>query len=171
MILKRVGDKCGGFITVDEQTKTMDELQWARILVKSRGEFRPSVLEIEVEEEVYAVSFWWECRPMLRRNRREEVGRQSIKVRGDGASRTEQRVAEERVSVRLETLNLSDEGTGEQGVGSGRVKANQDLNLATRIWASTDKSLPGLHTLSSIVGPKETRRVGGLGLASGPIGP
>ena len=171
MILKRVGDKCGCFITVDEQTKTMDELQWARILVKSRGEFRPSVLEIEVEEEVYAVSFWWEWRPMLRRNRREEVGRQSIKVRGDAASRTEQRVAEERVSVRLETLNLSDEGTGEQGVRSSRVKANQDLNLATRIWASTGKSLPRLHTLSPIVGPKETRRVGGLGLASGPIGP
>ena len=99
--------------------------------MKSRGEFRPSVLEIEVEEEVYVVSLWWECRPMLRRNRREEVGRQSIKVRGDAASRTEQRVAEERVSVRLETLNLSDEGTGEQGVGSGRVRRRQ-TKISTR---------------------------------------
>ncbi|RVW39630.1 hypothetical protein CK203_090634 [Vitis vinifera] len=54
----RVGDECGGFITVDEQTKMMGELQWARILVKSRGEVRPSVLEIEVEEEVYALSLW-----------------------------------------------------------------------------------------------------------------
>ena len=31
IILKRVGDECGGFITVDEQTKTMGELEWARI--------------------------------------------------------------------------------------------------------------------------------------------
>ena len=68
---------------------------------------------------------------MLRRNRREEVGRQSIKVRGDGASRTEQRVAEERVSVRLETLNLSDEGTGEQGVGSVRVVASAAISPTT----------------------------------------
>ena len=119
MILKRVGDKCGGFITVDEQTKTMGELQWARILVKSRGEVKPSVLEIEVEEEVYALSLWWECRPVLRRKRREEVGRKSVEVRGDSASRAEQRVAEERVSVRLETLNSSDEDMGEQGGGSG----------------------------------------------------
>ena len=134
MILKRVGDECGGFITVDEQTKMMGELQWARILVKSRGEVRPSVLEIEVEEEVYALSLWWECRPVLRRKRREEAGRKSVEVRGDGASRVEQRVAEERVSVKLETLNLSDEEMGEQGAGSGEGKprsklGNPDLGL------------------------------------------
>ena len=105
VILKRVGDECGGYIIVDEQTKTMGELQWARILVKSRGECRPSVLEIEVEEEIYVMSLWWECRPVLRRNRRQETGRQNMEVRGEGASRTKQRVEEERVSVRLETLN------------------------------------------------------------------
>ena len=104
--------------------KTMGELQWARILVKSRGEARPSVLEIEVEEEVYALSLWWECRPVLRRKLREEAGRKSVKVRGDGASRAEQRVAEERVSVRLEMLNSSDEEMGEQGAGrAGRRQA------------------------------------------------
>ena len=42
---------------------------------------------------------------MLRRNRRQETGRQNMEVRGEGASRTKQRVEEERVSVRLETLN------------------------------------------------------------------
>ena len=57
-ILRRVGDACGGFITVDEHTKSMGDLQWARILVKLRGEARPSVLEIEGEEESYAVSLW-----------------------------------------------------------------------------------------------------------------
>ncbi|WKA01543.1 hypothetical protein VitviT2T_019820 [Vitis vinifera] len=167
VILKRVGDECSDFITVDEQTKTMGELQWARILVKSRGEFRPSVLEFEVEEEVYVVSLWWECRLVLRRNRSQEAGRQSIEVRGEGASCAEQRVAEERVRVRLETLNSSDEWTGEQGVESGLAKASQDLIPTTWIWASTSKSLHGSHTLNPIAGPKETRRVGGLGLANG----
>ena len=170
MILKRVGDECGGFITVDEQTKTMGELQWARILVKSRGEVRPSVLEIEVEEEVYALSLWWECRPVLRRKRKEEVGRKSVEVKGDGASRAEQRVAEEQVSVRLEMLNSSDEDMGEQGGGSGWAKANRDQSLTIRNWASTGKTLSGLSSLGPIVGPKEIRRAGGLGLANGPMG-
>ena len=107
---------------------------------------------------------------MLRRNRRQEVGRQSSEVRGEGASRAEQRVTEERVSVRLKTLNPSDEGTGEQGLGLGQAEANQDLSPTTRIWASTGKSLHGSHTLSPIAGPKETRRVGGFGLTSGSIG-
>ena len=86
-ILKRVGDESDSFITADEQTKTMGELQWARILVKSRGEFRPSVLEIEVEEEVYAVSLWSECCLVLRRNRRHAAGRHSSEVKGEEASR------------------------------------------------------------------------------------
>ena len=144
----------------------MGELQWARILVRLREECRPSVLEIEVEEEVYAVSLWWECCPVLRRNRRHEAGRHSSEVRGEEASRAEQRVTKEWVSVRLETLNPSDEGTDEQGVGSGRVEARPDLSQTTRTWASIGK----LHSLSPIAGPKETRRVGGPGLTSGSMG-
>ena len=165
-ILKRVGNECGSFITADEQTKTMGELQWARILVRSRGEFRPSVLEFEVEEEVYVVSLWWECRPVLRRNHRQEASHHSSEVRGEEASRAEQRVTKEWVSVRLETLNPSDEGTGEQGVGSGPAEASADLSPTIRTWASTGK----LHFLSPIAGPKETRRVGGPGLTSGAMG-
>ena len=162
-ILKRVGDECGGFITVDEQTKSMGELQWARILVRLRGEFRPSMLEIEVEEEVYAVSLWWECRPVLRRNRRQEAGRHSSEVRGEEVSRAGQQVMKEWVSVRLETLNPLDEGTDVQGVGSGRVEVSTNLSSTTRTWALTGE----LNPLSPIAGPKETRRVGGLGLMSG----
>ena len=35
--LKRLGDACGGFITVDKCTRTLSELQWARILVRVDG--------------------------------------------------------------------------------------------------------------------------------------
>ena len=76
-ILRRVRDACGGFITVDEHTRSMRDLQWARILVKWRGEARPSVLEIEGEEESYVVPLWWECWPVLRRKCRDEVDRHS----------------------------------------------------------------------------------------------
>lgn len=64
-ILKRVGEGCGGFLAVDPQTKRMDDLQWARILVKSNGEVRPSSPEIEVEEATYHLSLWWEVLPAL----------------------------------------------------------------------------------------------------------
>ncbi|RVW44882.1 hypothetical protein CK203_109632 [Vitis vinifera] len=33
-VFKSIGDGCGGFIAVDEGTKSMFEMQWARILVK-----------------------------------------------------------------------------------------------------------------------------------------
>ncbi|RVX19182.1 Transposon TX1 uncharacterized 149 kDa protein [Vitis vinifera] len=80
---------------------------------------------------IYVVSLWWECRLVLRRNRRQAIGRQSSEVRGEGASRAKQRVTEERVSMRLKTLNPSDEGTGEQGwkaKGGPISSAVQDQN-------------------------------------------
>ena len=68
--------------------------------------------------------------------------------------------------MRLETLNPSDEGTGEQGVGSGRVVASAVISPTTRTWAPIGK----MHFLSPIAGPKEPRRVGGPGLMSGAMG-
>ena len=56
-------------------------------------------------------------------------------------------MTKEWVSVRLETLNPSDEGTGKQGVGLGRVKASADLSPTTQTWASIGK----LHILSPIM--------------------
>ena len=128
-----------------------------------RGKARPSLLEVEAKEEVYVVSLWWECRPVLRRNRKQKASRHSSEVRGKEVSRAEQRVMKEWVNVRLETLNPSDEGTGEQGVGSGRVVASAVRSLTTRTWAPTG-------TLSPIASPNEPRRVGGPGLKSGVMG-
>ena len=109
MVLKRIGEECGGFVAVDDRTKTMREIQWARLLVKTRGDFRPSVLEIEVEEDVYVLSLWWEIRPVVRMKYSEASGRRSDKVRGDVSSHAEKGVGKELVSARLETLNLLDD--------------------------------------------------------------
>ncbi|RVW88719.1 hypothetical protein CK203_043797 [Vitis vinifera] len=73
-ILRRVGEECGGFIAMDPRTEKLQELQWARILIRTDGEDLPSVLEIAVEEKVYSLVLWWELKPALRKaqeNRRE----------------------------------------------------------------------------------------------------
>ncbi|RVW77375.1 LINE-1 retrotransposable element ORF2 protein [Vitis vinifera] len=92
------------------------------------------------------MSLWWECWPVMRRNRRNEAGRHSSEV----ISRVGQRVTKEWVSVRLETLNPSDDGMDVQGVGSGRIEVSPVLSPTTRTWALTSK----IHSLSPIVGPK-----------------
>lgn len=55
-ILRRVGDMCGGFVAMDPQTEKMEDLQWARILVKTKNEDLPSTLDIVVEEACYSLS-------------------------------------------------------------------------------------------------------------------
>lgn len=56
IILRRVGEECGDFLAIDPQTERMEEVQWARILVKTNDEVLPSALEIEVEEVCYSLS-------------------------------------------------------------------------------------------------------------------
>ncbi|XP_059598518.1 uncharacterized protein LOC104881377 isoform X2 [Vitis vinifera] len=96
------------------------------------------------------MSLWWECWPVMRRNRKNEAGRHSSEVRGEVISRVGQRVTKEWVSVRLETLNPSDDGMDVQGVGSGRIEVSPVLSPTTRTWALTSK----IHSLSPIAGPK-----------------
>ena len=45
-VLKKIGDECGGFITVDEDTTSLVELLWARILVKCKGRDTPKIAEV-----------------------------------------------------------------------------------------------------------------------------
>ncbi|RVX12167.1 hypothetical protein CK203_010783 [Vitis vinifera] len=161
MILKRVGEECGGFVAVDDRTKTMGEIQWSRLLVKTRGDFRPSVLEIEVEEDVYVLSLWWEVRPVVRMKHNEASGRKSDEVRGDVISRAEQHVEKELVSARLETLNLPAAVRGARENGSGRELGNRVQGLVTRDWALIDGLASGSSSLGLIVGLKEARRANG----------
>ena len=65
-ILRKVGEKCGGFLAIDSQTEKLEELQWARILVKLNGDDILSVVEIGVEGVCYSLTLWWEVRPVMR---------------------------------------------------------------------------------------------------------
>ncbi|RVW66412.1 hypothetical protein CK203_066326 [Vitis vinifera] len=89
-VLRRVGDECGGFIDIDSKTKKLEELQWARILVRSDGGDKPSTLEIGIEEEVFTLALWWELRPSVKKLRVDS--RRWGEVRDDNISRSGSRV-------------------------------------------------------------------------------
>ena len=42
VVFKKIGDECGGFVGVDEDTTLMTNLLWARILVHPVGSSLPS---------------------------------------------------------------------------------------------------------------------------------
>ena len=108
IILRRVGEECGGFLAIDPQTEKLEELQWARILVKTNGEELPNVLEIGIEEVCYFLSLWWEIRPSLRKvlgDSRGTTGRPRGEVGGEAIARVGPRVVEEKEDARLEVLH------------------------------------------------------------------
>ncbi|RVW35443.1 hypothetical protein CK203_097230 [Vitis vinifera] len=115
-ILRRVGEECGGFIAMDPRTEKLQELQWARILVRTEGEDLPRVMEIAVEEKVYTLALWWELKPALRKaqeNRHEEYERTRGEVRVMGVTRWHAS-GEREGNARLEELFLSEEKTGDK---------------------------------------------------------
>ena len=89
-VLRRVGEECGGFIDIDSKTKKLEELQWARILVRSAGGDKPSTLEIGIEEEVFTLALWWEIRPTVKKIRVDS--RRWGEVRDDSSARADLRV-------------------------------------------------------------------------------
>ncbi|RVW66520.1 LINE-1 reverse transcriptase-like [Vitis vinifera] len=101
-VLRRVGEECGGFIDIDSKTKKLEELQWARILVRSNGGDKPSTLEIGIEEEVFTLALW-----------------------DDNSSRSGSHVEVESAVERTEALLSSEEGTGDRrGIWAGRIASN-----------------------------------------------
>ena len=112
-VLKRVGDACGGFLDVDPQTESLEELQWARVLVRSDGKTFPDTLELGFEETTYSVTLWWERMPSIRTEEGRKQSRwnpSTREVEGDEASRAATRV-EQLVGVETEAQSQSDDGT------------------------------------------------------------
>ena len=122
-ILRRIGEECGGFLTVDSQTEKLEELQWARVLVKRNGEELPNVLEVWVEELCYSLTLWWEVRPVMRAATARKSGKKVItisEVGGEAFASAGERVLEENDVTRLEALLLPADGTRGQSSGSGQ---------------------------------------------------
>ena len=62
-VFKSIGDGCGGFVAVDEGTKSMSEMQWARILVKREDWEVPNSVHIVLGTGCFSLHLWWESTP------------------------------------------------------------------------------------------------------------
>ena len=96
-ILRRVGDECNGFVAMDPLTERMENLRWARILVKTKGGELPSSLEIRVDGISYNLPLWWEVLSSIRQKSEGYRGltdRARGEVRGDRGACANSRVEE-----------------------------------------------------------------------------
>ena len=59
-ILKRIGDRCGGFVAEDENTVFRSEPRWARIRVKWDGSSNPRSVVVSKEDRSFMIQLWWE---------------------------------------------------------------------------------------------------------------
>ncbi|RVW40777.1 hypothetical protein CK203_080717 [Vitis vinifera] len=96
-ILRKIGEACGGLLAIDHQTEKMEELQWARLLVKWNGESPPSL--VERGKAVVTVA----------------------KEGGDASARVGVRVLGAMEDSRLEDCLLTADGTQRQSSGSGQT--------------------------------------------------
>ena len=122
-ILRRIGEECGGFLAVDSQTEKLEELQWARILVKRNGEELPNVVEVWVEELCYSLTLWWEVKPIMRVATAGKSGKKVVtvgEVGGEAFACAGERVLEANDVMRLKALLLPADGTwgSQEGRGS-----------------------------------------------------
>ncbi|RVX02423.1 hypothetical protein CK203_031204 [Vitis vinifera] len=131
--LKRIGDACGGFIDVDHQTEMLEDLQWARILVKIKQERLPNEMEIRTEDHRYVLSLWWELRPTVRKVR-EEKGKGILvsdgEDGGEGYARAGGRVRGLVGGSSLEVRLQTDDGTRGQSSRMG-LTAGTDSDLVS----------------------------------------
>ena len=58
MILKKLGNCCGGFLAMDKGTTLKMDLLWARILVKMEGKEKPSSVNILTGARSYELQLW-----------------------------------------------------------------------------------------------------------------
>ena len=64
-VLKKIDNECGVFIAVDEDTTSLAELLWARILVKYKGRDTPKIVEVRAGSRSFLLQLWWEFPPKL----------------------------------------------------------------------------------------------------------
>ena len=58
--MRKIGDKCGGWLENEEETVLKNYLQWAKIRVKGPREKIPTFIEVEEKNLVFSVPVWCE---------------------------------------------------------------------------------------------------------------
>ncbi|KAL6338912.1 hypothetical protein AAG906_024063 [Vitis piasezkii] len=163
-ILRRIGEECGGFLAVDSQTEKLEELQWARILVKHNGEDLPNVVEVWVEELCYSLTLWWEVKPIMRAATARKKGKKVVtggEVGGEAFARTGERVLEANDVTRPCCCLPMGHGGSQAGRGSlwtlfgaltGRQVGPKDRTLEPLVVPGLDTQL-GEARPSMVIGP------------------
>ena len=64
-ILKRIGDKCGGFDAVDENTTFLINPRWARVRVKWDGSSNSRSVVVSEGDRSFMIQLWWEFQPQM----------------------------------------------------------------------------------------------------------
>ena len=64
-MLKQIGDGCGGFLKVEEESGRGSEISWVRILVRLQETVRPSTVNILAGSRSYELQIWWELQPWV----------------------------------------------------------------------------------------------------------
>ena len=64
-ILKRIGDRCGGFVEEDENTVFRSDPRWARIRVIWDGSSNPRSVVVSEEDRSFEIQLWWEIQPQM----------------------------------------------------------------------------------------------------------
>ena len=92
-VMKKIGDACGGFLAVDEETDKLGELGWARILVKLKKTEPPNTVEVAIDGARFRMQLWWELSPQHTTVASAEQKRSPSSYReDDGVSRAWERV-------------------------------------------------------------------------------
>ena len=94
-ILRRIGDRCGGFLALNKETTLKTDLLWVRILVKLEGKERPNVIGLEGGSRSYELQIWWELPPwstgVYPSKHCNEDAKQSREEEGEVSTRANQR--------------------------------------------------------------------------------
>ena len=103
-ILVKIGDSCGGFVAMDKETSLMENLLWARILIKMKGSGRPTSVILLAGARSYEIQLWWEIQPRVTEvypsRIRRETEMVNLRVEDEGKIRAAKRVTADREARR-----------------------------------------------------------------------
>ena len=103
-ILVKIRDSCGGFVAMDKETSLMENLRWARILVKMKGSGRPTSVILLAGARSYEIQLWWEIQPRVTEVYPSRIRRETevvnLGVEDEGKIRAAERVTADREARR-----------------------------------------------------------------------
>ena len=146
-ILKKVGDSCGGFVALDEETAFKMDLHWARIMVKMNSTGKPASVNLLAGARSYELQIWWEIQPTV-----AEVFPQSSRTYGVPAELGEEddRKAHAEGRVRTEWAVMSHTSREEQS------EVGHHLSYLETCAAEDDMSRCQKRGVSSKAGAKQS---------------